>query len=76
MRNRNDEKKDEVKSKRRPVKAPVPRTAEEADTAPVVQHPVNVLVTRCVMMTMMMTMMMMKSGRMVGRMGTTEEFGV
>ena len=73
MGNRNDEKKDEVKSKRRPVKGPVPRTAEEADTAPVVQHLVNVLVTRCVMMSMMM---MMRSGQMVGRMGTTEEFGV
>jgi len=62
-----------VKSKRRLVKGPVPRMAEEADTAPVVKHPANVLVTRCVMM---MMMSMMKSGRMVGRMGTTEEFGM
>jgi hypothetical protein len=60
----------EVKSKRRLVKEPV-RMAEEADTAPVVQHLANVLVTRCVMM-----MSMMKSGQMVGRMGTTEEFGM
>lgn len=65
----------EVKSKLRLVKGPVPRMAEEADTALVVQHSVNVLVTHCVMM-MMMMMSMMKNDQMAARMGKTEEFGM